>query len=522
CLLLLIACANVANLLMVRSSLRSRELAVRAALGGSRRRLAGQMLAEALLFSGLGTLAGIALAWAGTRGFLAIAPVNLPRVESAGVDWRVLMFAAAAGLASAAIFGVLPALGATRPDLMQALRGSGHNSRLAGGHWLRSGAVIVEVTLSFVLLAGSGLLLRTFVALRHVDPGYDSHGLLTFFLTREWPIDKQEGRLELLREIQARLAAIAGVRGATAALALPLAGGPRPKASATTPGPDAPDTGDADNQQVMPGYFETLRTPLLAGRTFTEADNAPGRNLVVIDELFAESAFPGVSPIGRRIRTPDPEHPWVEIIGVVGHQRLASLADRGRATVYFSDGFWGVGVSRYWILRTGGDPARYAGTVRRELTKVDRGLVMTKVQTMDALVAQDQSSTRLSLFLMAGFAAIGLLLAAVGLYGVLATAVRQRTAEIGVRVALGATPAGIFQMVVGHGLRLTLAGLALGLAAALALTRLIASMLVGVKAGDPLTFAAMAAIFFAVAAIASWIPASRAASLDAIEALREE
>ena len=476
-----------------------------------------------MLFSVLGTVAGLALGWAGTRGFLAIAPANLPRVESARIDWRVLLFAAAAGLVAAAVFGVLPALRAARPDLMHALRSSGHNSRLAGGHWLRSGVVMAEVTLSFVLLAGSGLMFRTFVALRHVDPGYDPHGLLTCFVTRDWPLTKQAGRLELLRQMQTRLAAIPGIRGATATLALPLAGGPRLKASnATTPRPDAPNAGDADMQQVMPDYFETLRTPLLAGRTFTDADNASGRNLAVVDELFAASAFPGVSPIGRRIRTPDPDHPSVEIIGVVGHQRLNSLGERGRATVYFSDGFWGIGVSRYWILRTDGDPARFADAVRRELAKVDRGLVMTKVQTMDAVVAQDQSGTRLSLFLLTGFAAIGLLLAAVGLYGVLSTAVRQRTAEIGVRVALGATPAGIFQMVVGQGLRLTLAGLALGLAASLALTRLIASMLVGVKAGDPVTLAAMAVVFLAVAAVASWIPAARAASLDVNEALREE
>jgi predicted permease len=522
--LLLIACANVANLLLVRSSLRRRELAVRAALGGSWRRLLGQMLTEALLLSGAGTLLGIAFAWAGIRGFLAIAPANLPRVESAGIDWRVLLFAAAAGLLSVAVFGVMPALRAARPNLIQALRTSGHNTGLGGGHLLRSGVVIAEVALSFVLLVGSGLMFRTFVALRHVDPGYDPHGVLTFFVTRDWSLTRQQGRLELLREIQARLRALPGVQSATETLVLPLSGGPRPR----NPGAQAPRTTagasaeDADMQQVMPGYFETLRTPLLAGRTFTEDDDAPGRNVVVIDQLFAASAFPNVSPIGQRIELPDPAHPWAEVIGVVAHQRLASLSDPGRKTVYFSEGFWGIGVSRYWVVRTAGDPAKYAAAVRAELAKVDRSLVISKLQPMDALVEQDQSSTRLSLLLLGTFAAIALLLAGVGLYGVLSTVVRQRTAEIGVRMALGAAPAGIFKMVVGQGLRLTAVGLAMGLVASFGLTRLIDALLVGVKPTDPPTFAAMTMLFLVVAAVASWAPAARAAGLDANGALREE
>jgi putative ABC transport system permease protein len=521
--LLLIACANVANLLLVRSSLRQRELAVRSALGGSRRRLVSQMLTEALVLSGLGTAVGIALAWAAIRGFLAIAPANLPRAGSAGIDWRVLLFAAAAGLASVAVFGVMPALRAARPDLIRTLRARGRNPALGGGQFLRSGVAIAEVALSFVLLVGSGLMFRTFVVLRHVDPGYDPHGLLTFFVTKDWSFTRQQGRIELLREIQARLSAIPGVESATATLMLPLGGGPRPKLPpSAAPRSTVARAEDSDMQQVMPGYFETLRTPLLAGRTFTAEDNAPGRNLAVIDQQFAASAFPNGSPIGQRIELPGPGVRSVEVIGVVGHQRLGSLSDPGRGIVYFSDGFWGIGVSRYWMLRTAGDPAKYAAAVRAELAKLDRGLVISKVQPMDALVDQDQSGTRLSLLLLGTFAAIALLLAGVGLYAVLSTVVRQRTAEIGVRMALGAEPAWIFRMVVGQGLRLTAAGLAMGLMASLALTRLIAAMLVGVRATDPSTFAAMTVLFLLVAAIASWVPAARAASLDANAALREE
>ena len=520
--LLLIACANVANLLLVRSSLRARELAVRAALGGSWKRLASQLLAESLLLSACATLLGVAVAHAGIRGFLAIAPANLPRATSAAVDWRALAFAAAAGLVSVVFFGLRPALRAAPPDLIQALRAAAQNPRLGGGHRLSSGVVVAEVALSFVLLVGSGLMFRTFVELHRVRPGYDPRGLLTFFVTREWPLIEQQGRIELLREIQSRLRAIPGVQSATATLMAPLAGGPRPNSPAPAPRPGSPNAADADMQQVMPGYFETLRTPLLAGRTFTEEDDAPDRNVAVIDELFAAAAFPNVSPIGRRIATPDPDHPWAEVIGVVRHQRLASLADPGRATVYLTEAFWGIGVSRYWMLRTAGDPAQYAAAARTELAKLDRGLVISKVQTMDALIAQDRSGTRLSLLLLGTFAAIALLLAGVGLYGVLSTAVRQRTAEIGVRIALGATPAGIFRMVVRQGLGLTAAGLALGLLASFALTRLIAAMLVGVKPADPSTFGAMAALFLTVAAAASWIPAARAASLDLNAALHDE
>ena len=520
--LLLIACANVANLLLVRASFRERELAVRAALGGSWWRLVSQMLAEALLLSGLGTLLGVVFAWIGIHVLVGVAPATLPRIESTAIDWRVLTFAATAGLAAVAFFGAMPAMRAAKPDVNLVLRG-GRAAGLRAGHLLRDAVVVAEVALSFVLLVGSGLMFRSFLELRRVDPGYDPHGLLTFFVTRDWELTRQQGRLELLRELRARLQALPGVENVTAALVLPLGGGARPRDSATArPRPAVASAEGADMQQVMPGYFETLRTPLLAGRTFTEEDNAPGRNVVVVDQLFAANAFPNESAVGKRILLPDPATPWAEVIGVVAHQRLFSLSDPGRETVYFSDGFWGIGVSRYWMVRVAGDPSKFAATVRAEVAKVDRNMVISKMQPMEALVDRDQAGTRLSLLLIGIFAAIAVLLASVGLYGVLATVVRQRTAEIGVRMALGAPPASIFKLVVGHGLRLTAVGLAMGLLAALALTRLMTTMLVGIKATDPVTFAAMTLLFFLVAAVASWAPAARAAGLDANAALREE
>ncbi len=521
--LLLIACANVANLLLVRASLRERELAVRAALGGSRWRLLRQMLTEAALLSGLGTLLGVGIAWAGIRELLAIAPANLPRVESIAIDWRVLVFAAAAGLAAAVLFGLTPAWRAARPDVIQVLRGYGRGAGLGAGRLLRNGVAIAEVALSFVLLIGSGLMLRSFLELQRVDPGYDPRGLLTFFLSRDWSLTEQRGRLALLRETQSRLRALPGVENAAASLGMPLTGGSRPMNWAIGQAPADPTRYQAaDFQSVLPGYFETLRIPLLTGRTFTEGDNAPGRNVAVIDQSLAAKAFPNGSPIGKRIFLPLPTMPWVEVIGVVAHQRFATLAESGREQVYFTDGSLGIGVSRYWAIRTAGDPTKLATAVRTEIAKLDRQLVITKMQPMEALVDRDQAPTRFSLLLIGSFAVIAALLASVGLYGVLSTLVRQRTAEIGVRMALGATPASIFQLVVGQGLLLSAAGIAIGLLAALGLTRLMTSMLVGVHPADPATFSTVAALFFLITAVASWLPARRAAALDPAVALREE
>jgi len=520
--LLLIACANVANLLLVRASLRERELAVRAALGGGRWRLIRQMLVEALLLAGAGTLLGVVLARFGIRELLAIAPANVPRLDSVTIDWHVLLFAAAAGLGAAAIFGVTPAWRASRPEVAQVLRG-GRTAAWGAGTLLRNSVVVAEVALSFVLLIGSGLMLRSFIELLRVDPGYDPHGVLTFMITRQWELTRQQGRLALLREIQTGLRTLPGVENATAALALPLSHGPS-SISLTIPRqrPSEPGAEGADFGQVMPGYFETLRTPLVAGRTFTEEDNAPGRRVGVIDELLAAKAFPGESPIGKRIRVPWPDIPWVEVIGVVRHQRAYSLAGPGRETIYLLDGFSGIGVSRHWAIRTAGDPGKLAAAVRAEIAGIDKQLVITRMQPMDAMVDRDQAKTRFALLLIGTFAAIAVVLASVGLYGVLATVVRQRTAEIGVRMALGAAPAGIFRLVVGQGLRLGAAGIAIGLLAALELTRVMTSMLVGVRATDPATFAAMAVLFFFIAAAASWLPARRAAGLDPTVALREE
>lgn len=523
--LLLIACANVANLLLVRTSLRARELAVRAAMGASRWRLIRQMLAEALMLAAAGTALGVALAAAGIRELLAIAPANLPRLQMIAIDRTVLGFAALAGLAAAALFGLAPAWRASRPNVMDVLRGAGRTAGLGGGGFLRSAVVVAEVALSFVLLIGSGLMVRSFLALQRIAPGYDPHGLLTFQLLGGDGGTTPPSRKAFVRAIQTRLQALTGVESVTASGPFPLAGGFSPIRWGLEPALTDPTRFQAvDFQLVLPGYFDTLRTRLIAGRAFTDADNAPERNGVLVDQALAAKAFPNQSAVGKRIlirlRTPQPE--WVEILGVVEHQRQSSLADPGREQIYFTDGFAGYGAVGTWAVRTAGSPASLAGPVRAAIAQFDSKLLVAEMQPMDMLVAKAQAGTRFSLLLIGVFAVIAALLAAVGLYGVLSTVVRQRTAEIGVRMALGAAPVRIFGLVVGGGIRLSAAGIALGLLAALGLTRWMASLLVGVKATDPATFAFMAALFFLIAAAACWLPARRAAALDPTAALRGE
>jgi len=523
--LLLIACANVANLLLVRASLRERELAVRAAIGASWWDLACQMLSEAFLLAAIGATVGLAIAWVAIHELRVIAPANLPRLDTIRIDSVVLAFTALAGLLAAAIFGLASAWRASRPDVMNVLRGTSRNEGLASGGPLRKLVVVAEVALSFVLLIGSGLMFRSFLELQRIDPGFDPRGLLTFQVLGNRGGKTPQERAAFMRQIQDRLRGINGVKIATASFPFPLAGDYSPIRWGTEEALSDPGKFQAtDFQIVLPGYFEAMRTPLIAGRTFTDSDNVPGRNLVVIDQQLADKAFPHHSAVGKRIliRIKTPEAEWVEVIGVVAHQREESLAERGREQVYFVDGFLGSGTVRQWAIRTEGDPAKYGSDIRAAIKAVDPHLLITEVQTMDTLLERAQAATRFSLLLIGVFAVIAALLASVGLYGVLATVVRQRTAEIGVRMTLGAAPGQIFKLIVGQGLRLTAIGVATGLIAAFALTRAMTTMLVGVKATDPTTFATMAIAFFLVAAIASWLPAWRAASLDPTVALREE
>lgn len=521
--LLLIACANVANLMLVRASSRERELAVRAALGAGWWQLVRQTLAEAIVLAALGTIIGVGLAYLGIRQLLYIAPENLPRLNAIGIDWQVLGFSVLAGLVSAVLFGIIPAVRTAKPNLMNILRAAGRSGAL-GAAGLRNAVVVVEVALAFVLLIGSGLMFRTFMNIQRVDMGFDPHGLLTFQLLGNIGQTPQE-RDNFKRQLRERLDALPGVNSVTASNPLPLAGGFSPvRWGGAEAQADPSKFQAADLQIVLPGYFEAMGTKLLAGRTFTQDDSSPDRNYLVVDSALAAKAFPNESAVGKRIlfRVRTPEAQWGEIIGVVAHQRNTSLVEPGREQLFITDGYVNHGAASWWALRTDGDPGALANSVREVVRGMGKETFINEMRPMDRLVVQAQAQTRFSLLLIAVFSTIAALLAGVGLYGVLATSVRQRTAEIGVRMALGAAPSRIFRLMVGKGLYLSVIGIVIGLVASFAFTRVLASMLVEVKPTDPVTFASVAVLFLVIAFLASWLPALRAAGLDPTTALRNE
>jgi predicted permease len=485
---LLIACANVANLLLVRMSTRTRELAVRAALGGSRWRLVRQLLTESLLLAIGGALLGLMLAGFGIDLLLRLRPDTLQRIDAVRIDPFVLGFTCATALAAAMLFGVLPALRASRPDLMDVLRSTGRTASLGGGHALRNVVVMAEVALAFVLLIGCGLMARSFIALQRTNPGYDPNRLLTFVVETQGPrFERPEARAAFMQQLRRRLEALPGVTGVTATTPLPLGGNlPIGRWGTEEARADPTKFQQATNYFVLPRYFETLRTALVDGRTFIDADNVEGSLRVVVDRRLAMKAFPGGSAVGRHIlarsgRSAEAER--FEIIGVVDHQRSVTLAAEGREAIYFVDGLAGHGLAQRWAVRSVGDPERLGSAVREAVRQIDPRLPIAEMQPMSAFVDRARTPTRFALALIGIFAGIAAVLA-VGLYGVLSTTVRQRTAEIGVRVAFGAAPSNIFRLVVGRGLLLSAIGIALGLAAAFGLTRVMTTMLVGVEPID--------------------------------------
>ena len=521
--LLLIACANVANLMLVRASGRERELAVRAALGAGWWQLVRQTLAESIVIAGLGTAIGVGLAYLGIRQLLWIAPANLPRLNAISLDMKVLGFAVLAGLLSAVLFGVIPALRTAKPNLMETLRAAGRTGAL-GAAGLRNAVVVVEVALAFVLLIGSGLMFRTFLNIQRVNLGFNPRGVLTFQLLGDIGETPQE-RDNFKRQLREQLDALPGVNNVTASFPLPLAGGFNP---VRWGGADA--QGDpskfqaADLQIVLPGYFEAMGTTCWPDEPLRQNDNNPDRNLIVIDQALAAKAFPNESAVGKKIlfRVRTPEAQWGEIIGVVAHQRNTSLIEPGREQLYITDGYVNHGPASWWAVRTDGDPSQLANSVREVVQRQGKETFINEMKPMDSLVTAAQAQTRFSLLLIGVFSTIAALLAGVGLYGVLATSVRQRTAEIGVRMALGAAPSRIFRLMVGKGLSLSAIGIVIGLVGSFIFTRILATMLVEVKPTDPVTFVSVAVLFMVIAFLASWLPALRAAGLDPTTALRNE
>jgi len=518
---LLIACANVANLLLVRVSARDRELAVRAAMGGSQWALTRQLLTESFVLAAAGSLLGLGIAYVGIRVLLALAPQNLPRMTSVSMDPMVLAFALTACVVSAAVFGLVPALRASRPNLSDALRSGGRGSTGGHGTLLRRSVVMAEVALSFVLLVGCGLMIRSAIALQRTDPGFDANGLLTMRLGNLRFRSPEEAAAGIA-QIRDRLSAVPGVRAVTAAAVLPLENLPFSGRWGTSAAIGDPTKfRQAQFHVVMPGYFETLRGRVIAGRTFGTEDNVPTAKTIVIDDRVAALAFPNESAVGKhllaRIRTPEPE--TFEVIGVIAHQRHTTLVGEEKESIYFSNG--AQGGAGAWIVRTDRDPATLIGPVRSALTQLNPQMLITDMKPLTDLLDRAMAPTRFALALIAVFAGLAATLAAIGLYGVLSSLVRQRVQEIGVRMAFGAQPSGIFRMVVGQGLALSAIGIGIGLVAAFLLTRAMTKLLVGVTPTDPVTFASIVVVFFAIAALASWLPARRAAGVEPNVALRQ-
>jgi putative ABC transport system permease protein len=521
---LLIACANVANLLLARATARQREFAVRAALGAGRGRILRQLLAESAVLAMAGGTAGLLLAWEAIHLLRVVAAGNLPieRLETVRLDPAVLAFTAAAAILSGLVSGLVPALSASGSALMDALRQGGRAGSARGGA-ARNAFVIVEVAAAVVLLVGAGLLLRSFVALVNVDPGFDTERTVTMRVTLPESRYSDDARVQFFERLFARIDGLPGVEAAGATSFIPL-GGPGAATSFEVVGRPAPRPGEepvTDVRVVSGSYFKAMGVPLLRGRLFNEHDPADARDRIVINETMARKHWPGEDPIGKRVRISWTGKRDDEIIGVVGDVRQATLDGEPRATSY-----WPYRRSVYAgmtiAVRAKADVKPIATSVAGLIRGQDPQLAVADIRTMEEVVARSIAQQRLTTVMLGVFAAAALLLAAIGIYGVIAYSVTERTREIGIRMALGARQADVMRMVVGHAMLLTLLGVTGGAAVAFALTRFMTKLMFSVTPGDPVTFAAVAAVLAGTAALASYLPGRRATRVDPAIALRAQ
>ena len=530
-LVLLIACANVANLLLARAVGLQKEIAVRTAIGGSRARIVRQLLVESVVLSCLGGAAGVLVASWGVA-FIMDSVTGLPRAAGIGIDVAVLMFTLAVSVLTGTVFGVLPAMHATRVDIREALNEYGRGSS-AGGvkhHRVRNALVVAEVALALVLLVGAGLMLRSFASLQRVKTGFNAANLLVIDLPLSPTTYGEDlARTTVVDRMQGRIGALPGVTGAALATGLPMAGGGATIhfniAGRPPKGPEEYTL--AGYRAVTPGYFETLAIPLQRGRTLTERDRQGAPLVAVINESMARQFFAGSEPLGQRFAIgtePDAESPYVEIVGVVGD--VAQSFEAGAKAEYYlpyaqypHPVLAGLYRNVSLVVRAESEPTALVPSVRRALHEIDRDQPLVKVRTMQAALGDSVAQPRLQTRLLAIFASVAVALAVVGVYGVIAYTVSQRTQEIGVRVALGASQSDVVRMVVGHGARLATAGIGLGLVSAAVATRALDSLLFETSGLDPVTFGAAALILGAAAMLASYLPARRAAAVAPIVAL---
>jgi predicted permease len=529
-LVLLVACANVANLLLVRACARQKEFALRAALGASRGRVARQLLAESAVLALIGGGLGVLLAYGGLAGIRVFGPRTIPRLVEIAIDGRVLIFTLLVSIGSGFLFGLVPALRISRLDLTSTIKQGGQSSghtTWGRGHHTRRLLVVGELTLSVLLLIGAGLLLRSFTRLQRVEPGFNPRNVLTFALQlsgRQY--NGPQPVLATYREIWERLSRLPGVQAAGGCTDLPLTDSPAwtPISIEGRVPPPGERFINADMRVVAGRYFETMEIPLRQGRVFTERDTVGQPGVVVIDERLAQEYWPGQDPIGKRLRRGgiDSANPWLAVVGVVGRIKHESLDSDPRIAFYLPHGQYPARAMNVVVRSSTAGPTGLTAAVKREIRGIDAALPMYSARTMETYVAQSLARHRFTMLLLGVFAAFALVLAAIGTYGVMAYMVGQGAREIGIRLALGATRNGVMRLVVRQGLMLAGAGVVIGLGAALGLSRLMASLLYDMSARDPLTFTVIPIVLLVVALVAGYVPARRAARVDPVVSLRCE
>ena len=526
CFVLLIACANVANLMMAKATARQKEIALKTALGASRGRIVRQLLTESVVLSVAGGVAGLLLASWGISGLLALSPANLPRAQTISLDGYVLCFTLAISILTGLLFGLVPALQASKLNLNEALKEGGRSSTEGRRrNRVRRLLVISEVALALVLLVGGGLMIRSFLRLQSVDSGFNPRNVLTMIVSLAGS-EHSTGprRAAFFDQLIARVESLPGVESASAINHLPLAGDIWGRGFSIE-GRPAPLPGEglgAVYRIVRPGYFKTMGATLIEGRDFTERDNETAPGAVIINEAMARRHWPGEDPIGKRIKITSEDFSSREIVAVVKDVKQSDWTAKPRPEMYLP--YLQATSPRYLtlVIRTSSEPMKLATAVQSEVWAIDKNLPVSEIMSMEEAISASIAQQRFNMLLLSIFAAVALLLAVVGIYGVMSYSVTQRTHEIGIRMALGARASDVLRMIVGQGMALVAIGIGVGLVGAFLLTRLMESLLFGVSVTDPLTFIAISVILAGVALGACFVPARRATRVDPMIALRYE